>query len=457
MEQSAGGGMPNGVPASMIVLPLESAAQSRMSYRLRIGLLLVLCSLAFFSWINPSAQQTNQTQNPAFTIQTNVNRVLVPVVVRDKQGRSVDGLKKDDFQVLDNDKPRIVTGFTVERRGAAVESAQQAAGVATPAPVTQTQAGKRRFVVLLFDDMHMSAAELVPAKKAGIEAINGALSDTDVVAVVTSSGKTNSGLIQDRAKLRDTIAGLQSNEVSPSGAADCPNINYYQADLIENKHDSAAIADAMGQVYNCDPSLGPQSDNVAESVVRSSVRRALMIGNQSSQATLAAIQEYVRRMANLPGQRLLILVSPGFLAISPEASSEESRVIDLAAQSAVTISALNARGLFTTDVTASDDTRGRAMGEISALRRGSLSGDEAALASLADGTGGRFFHNSNDLGAGFKGLTAVPECVYVLELALDGVKPDGTLHRLMVKVDRADLEVQARRGYLAPKPEKIKK
>jgi VWFA-related protein len=440
----------------MIVLPLESARQSRMSYRVRASVVFILCSLAFFSWINPSAQPTNQTQNPAFTMQTNVNRVLVPVVVRDKQGRSVDQLKKDDFQVLDNDKPRIVTGFTVERRGA-VEGAQQAAGAATPASAPQTQAGKRRFVVLLFDDMHMSAAELVPAKKAGTEAINGALSDTDVAAVVTSSGKTNSGLIQDRAKLRDTIAGLQSNEVSPSGAADCPNINYYQADLIENKHDSAAITDAMGQVYKCDPSLGPQSDNVAESVMRSSVRRALMIGNQSSQATLAAIQEYVRRMANLPGQRLLILVSPGFLAISPEASSEESRVIDLAAQSGVTISALNARGLFTTDVTASDETRGRAIGEMSALRRGSLSGDEAALASLADGTGGRFFHNSNDLGEEFQGLTAVPECVYVLEVALDGVKPDGTFHRLKVKVDRADLEVQARRGYLVPKPEKIKK
>jgi VWFA-related protein len=422
-----------------------------MSVRFRLG--LVLCPLAFFSCLSPSAQQTNGTQSPPFTIQTNVKRVFVPVVVRDKQGRSVDDLKKDDFQVLDNDKPRVVAGFTVERRGAG-ESVQQVSGAATSTPVPPAQPGKRRFVVFLFDDMHMSAAELVPVKKAATEAMNGALSDTDVAAVVATSGKTNSGLIQDRAKLRDTIAGLQSNEVSPAGAADCPNINYYQADLIENKHDSAAIADAMGQVYKCDPSLGPQSDNVAESVMRSSVRRALMMGNQTSQATLAAIQEFVRRMAALPGQRLLVLVSPGFLTISPEASSGVSRVIDLAAQSGVTISALNARGLLSTDVTASDDTRGRAIGEISELRRGSASLDENVMFSLADGTGGLFFHNSNDLGAGFQGLTASPECVYVLELPLDGVKADGTYHRLKVKVDRTDLEVRARRGYLLPKLEK---
>jgi VWFA-related protein len=301
-----------------------------------VGLGLVLCNLAFFSCISPSAQETTGKQSPPFTIQTDVNRVFVPVVVRDKQGRSVNDLKKDDFQVLDDGKPRIVAGFTIERRGAG-ESVQQAPGAATPTPVPQPQTGKQRFVVFLFDDMHMSAAELVPAKKAGTEAINGALSGTDVAAVVATSGKTNSGLIQDRAKLKDTIAGLQSNEATLGGAADCPNISYYQADLIENKHDSAAIADAMGQVYKCDPSLSPQSDNVAESVMRSSVRRALMMGNQSSQATLAAIQEFVRRMAALPGQRLLVLVSPGFLAISPEASSGVSRVIDLAAKSGVTI------------------------------------------------------------------------------------------------------------------------
>ena len=78
------------------------------------------------------------------------------------------------------------------------------------------------------------------------------------------------------------------------------------------------------------------------------------------------------------------------------------------------------------------------------------------MAELADGSGGTYFHNSNDLLAGFKDLAAAPEYVYILELALDNVKPDGTYHRLRVKVDRSGLQLQARRGYFAPKPEKVK-
>jgi hypothetical protein len=43
--------------------------------------------------------------------------------------------------------------------------------------------------------------------------------------------------------------------------------------------------------------------------------------------------------------------------------------------------------------------------------------------------------------------------MYILELSLDKVKPDGAYHRLKVKVNRDGLQLQARRGYFAPKPE----
>jgi VWFA-related protein len=167
-------------------------------------------------------------------------------------------------------------------------------------------------------------------------------------------------------------------------------------------------------------------------------------------ASFAAIGEIVHRMGTLPGQRILILVSPGLPILEPEVSAAESRMIDLAAQSNVTVSALDAHGLSATSATAGNENSNEfAVAEVQVA--------EGALSDLADATGGTFFHNSNDLDSGLKSLTEAPEVVYVLELSLDGVKADGSLHRLKVRVDRPGLDVQARRGYFLPKPEKNKK
>jgi VWFA-related protein len=189
-------------------------------------------------------------------------------------------------------------------------------------------------------------------------------------------------------------------------------------------------------------------------MVDSAARRVLTVGDQDVQVTLAAIKEFVRRMAKLPGQRTLILVSPGFVSITPEALGWESQIMDLAVQSNVTINALDARGLYT-GVT---DIRERGAGQIiDSTHFAAMTRAEDVMSELADGTGGAFFHHSNDLGAGFKSLTDAPEVVYVLELSPDGVKPDGSYHRLQVKVDREGMRLQARQGYSAPKQEKNKK
>ena len=79
------------------------------------------------------------------------------------------------------------------------------------------------------------------------------------------------------------------------------------------------------------------------------------------------------------------------------------------------------------------------------------------MAELADGTGGTYFHNSNDLQGGLQKLMTAPAYVYVIELSLANVKMDGTYHPLDVKVNRKGLNLQARRGYFAPQPARKKK
>jgi VWFA-related protein len=417
---------------------------------------LVACWLAVSLPAQQQAQTATANQTATTNIVVQVSRVLVPVIVRDANGRAVSDLKKEDFQVFDNDKPRALSGFMVERWVAPPAGHSQASegGGSVPSATAQPFV-PRRFVVFLFDDLHLMPEDLVPAKKASVSALVEELGDRDIGAVVSTSGKVNSGLTQDRSKLKEAIASLQPRGLLRIGGHDCPNIGYYQANLIESRHDGPATADALQQTYSCNPSLNPQYDqNVAENMMESAVNRTLMVGNQDILTTYAAILEFVRRVAELPGQRTVILVSPGFITFAPEALHEESRVIDLAAQSNVTISALDTRGVYVTQVTASENTVGRSVNMVGSLRRSEMSAAEGTMGALADGTGGTFFHNSNDLAAGFRELTAMPECVYLLELPVDAVKMDGSYHRLKVKVDRAAVDVQARRGYFIPKPPK---
>lgn len=432
--------------------------------------LTVFCCMVTIG-MHSAAQQTNEAEATSPTIQMNVNRVLVPVVVRDKQGRTVDDLKREDFQVLDNGKQRPISGFTVERRGVTAKETGKESDAQPPSPdhpAPQPPAAASRFVVFVFDDMHLKAEDLARVQKAGAKVLDGVLASSDTGAVVSVSGRTNSGLTRDRAKLQEALMSLQTHSIYRADTRECPNIGYYQAVQIENEHshDGPAFQDAFRQVIACNPGLDPvHQQNVAENEVANASNRVLNLGRQDAQITYLALAAFVRSMVTLPGQRILILVSPGFLPIEQESLTAESRLLDLAAQSNVNISVLDARGLYTTELDASQHSPsfsstsrgGGSVQQQSDYNRTAMSLGEGAMESLADGTGGTFFHNSNDLDAGFKALTEGPETVYLLELSLDSVKPDGTYHRLNVKLDRDGLDLNSRRGYFMPKPEKVKK
>jgi VWFA-related protein len=385
-----------------------------------------------------------------------VNAVLVEVVVRDSHGRAVGDLKREDFQVFDQNNLQEISGFSIQKRAAAESG---------PAPVeappgnlggsTQPEPWRKpeRFLVFLFDDFHLDAAELLRAQNSATKMLAQSLAPTDIAAVVSFSG-TNSGLTRDQAILQESIQKLHLLGIHRHIGRSCPDIDLYQADLIINKNNDQALSAGVRDELSC-AHLDPQRDSyIAERIVRSAAAQSLSFGEADARATLSTIRELVRRMAALPGQRTLILISPGFLTITQEGMMEKSRILDLAAQSNVTINALDARGLYTTGITASQLGTSSAQdlqtGASSQYHAETMNLSEDVMAEFADGTGGTYFHNNNDLDRGFKTLTQGPEYVYLLEFSLEKVKPDGRYHSLKVKVEKDGLKVQARRGYFAP-------
>ena len=121
-------------------------------------------------------------------------------------------------------------------------------------------------------------------------------------------------------------------------------------------------------------------------------------------------------------------------------------MIDAALRTGIVISTLDTRGLYHVDSVASN-TR-----ENLEYRRAGAQANAEILSTLADATGGNFFHNSNDLDEGFRHVTEAPEYSYVLGFAPNDQELDGKFHPLTVQLSNGEkLKVQARKGYYAPK------
>jgi VWFA-related protein len=403
-----------------------------------------------------TAEMTTHETNPPFKVP--VNLVLVRVVVRDEKGQVVKDLKSGDFQLFDDRKPQIITHFAVE-----TPSPQPAPAAKPPAGTDETAkpaappAIPARFVALLFDDVHLDTPTLAQSKLAAVRFVSSGVGPTDRVALFTVSGQDQVDFTDDRDKVSKVLGGLIPRNVTAadvSGKSGCPTMDYYEADLIANHNDSSALvvatADALACMYNNDARMVSAAQALATSTAYQTVNAA---GTQTDY-TLRRLQEIVRRISVLPGQRSIVLVSPGFLYFSRE--TDLSELIDKAMRSNVMINTLDARGLYTPDdgTDISQQYNGSVVGagpkSVYYITAQNLQGQ--VLEELADGTGAVYFHNSNDLDAGFRQVAGAPLESYLLGFSPVGMKPDGKFHQLKVSLTgKLKYTVQARRGYYSPK------
>jgi VWFA-related protein len=430
----------------------------RATFRLLPAVLQTCLALFLSLCLAARQQQQSPAPNSPPVIRSNVNEVLVPVVVRNAQGDAVGTLKKEDFQVLDDGKPQLITGFTLVKRTGEAPGVDPSAPAPNTVPVApQPPSPAQRFVVFLFDDLNLSSSDLAQAQLAATKILDASLPSSDTAAVLATSG-TNSGLTRDRGKLQNAIRNLKASNLYHHDGHDCPNVDSYQGDLIVNKSDQKALQAATEDALTCG-SLDPSMANMAARMAQQAAQRAVAMGEQDFRTTLSFMRLVVSKLGALPGQRVLIFVSPGFLTADTEATALKSQILDVAAQSNVTISAIDARGLYTTGPDASQQGGGSPVDALLQAQylQASKTSSENVMAELADGTGGTFFHNSNNLEARFRGLLSGPAYLYLLSFSVANVKPNGAYHDLKVKVNQDGLSLQARRGYFALNPEKANK
>ena len=430
--------------------------------------LLLLGAIAGLGQAPQNTAEMSSRDAPA-TFSTKVNLVMVPVVVRDGKGKAIGTLQKDDFQLFDKGKPQIISRFSVEKAGeakipaevatddAAIENAAGAVAAGkTPAPIAQ------RFVIYLFDDVHTSMADLVQARIAADRHFSETLDAATRAAIFTTSGQGNLDFTDDRVKLHEALLKLMSRPTIGPAGFECPDLSYYMADLIVNKNDTMALQAGAAEVLAvCPPPTqgmsAQQAEQLAEGVARSMASRILGLGERDTRLAVTVLQDAIRRLTAAPGDRSLIFVSSGFF-LTDELRFEETDIMDRAIRANVRISSLNARGLYAMIPGGDASTSNPAlvlpqvMNAKMQYQQQSVLAEEGIMEELADATGGRYFHNNNDLKAGFAQVAASPEFVYVLGFSPQNLKLDGSYHALKVKLTNArGLDLQARRGYYAPR------
>lgn len=396
-------------------------------------------------------------QDSGTTFKLRVNLVQVHVVVRDPKGNPVENLKKEDFLLYDQGKLQPITTFAMETRQTRLAKAEEAAKTQVD---DNADTGKPpssvlpdRFIALSFDDVHMALDE-TNFVRTQVDKFLVGLAPTDRVAIYSTSGQLTHAFTSDTQALKQTLLGLVPRPKIDHSNAECPDVSSYEADQVENKHNSQVLQVVVEEALQCAFNGDPKQISAAQQLAQSAIQRSLSDTDIENQFLYSYTEDVLRRLSGMPGERVLVMVSPGFLITTQYL--ERTSLIDQANRSSIVINTIDSRGLYAPDVMGDITKRTsdtfRTMGYKSSYRIAAQTEQAYILGDWAYGTGGTFFHNSNDLTGGLKMVGSAPEVAYVLGFSPQNQKMDGQFHNLKVTLaQKGKYSVQARRGYYAPK------
>jgi VWFA-related protein len=238
-----------------------------------------------------SAQTPPATpQAPNLTVPVSTELVRLDVIVTEKGGKARPGLKREDFQILEDGQPQAITQFEAFVQQAPVPTGAPSPQAAPPprqAPKAPAQPTPRRYVVIAVDDIHIEASNLIRLKKTLDRFLEREIPPEDIVALVTTSGSRSQDFTEDRHTLRQVVGQLTVQERRVR-AIDVPYITEYQAELIENNDPEAlnvAVqeivarrrspnAEAPATTSGASPTRGPAPESSSTPSTRAASRRA---------------------------------------------------------------------------------------------------------------------------------------------------------------------------------------
>src|SRR5271154_1325814 len=377
-----------------------------------------------------SALPSQQQSEYVFHVESDL--VLVNVTVRDKSGKFVQGLKPENFTILEDNKPQKIVSFDVENVDAppSLDVAQAkplpvpANGQPSPAPAAAnaaTQFKDRRLIVLFFDLSAMEPDEIDRAVTSAEHYVDTQMAPADLVSIVSlgSSLLVNQDFTTDRALLKKQLDAFstgsgQGFEEGTTGTT-------------EGTPDSGQPFTADDTEYN----------------IFNTHRR------------LEALRSVAEKLSHIQQKKSLIYFSSGMDRTGIENQSELRAAVNAAVRSNLAIYTMDMRGLQA--LVAGGEAQNASLRGVSAYSgQATLNAlnsnftTQETLVTLASDTGGRAFLDSNDFSKIFKGGQQDTSTYYLLGYHSTNPARDGRYRRIVVKSNVPGVKIDYRRGYYAP-------
>ena len=360
----------------------------------------------------PPAVQTNPNA-PALKVTSRV--VQVNVIVQDKNGQPVTGLTKDDFTILDQGQPQTLASFAEQANKVTTTLVSAAAASTFSNRVQERYGAPPNVSVILIDSLNMldnygevSRSNMSMARAQVVKFL-AKVQPQDRVALYFLSNKIY--ILHDFTN--DTTELLRAMDIIRDLQMDQPN-----------------AAPAMDFALNA-----PNSRMTDPGWAREGISRGTEVDKTNRvKQSAAAFEAIAKHLAGIPGRKNLIWISGGFpfliyTVVGPLSfDSQISAAARVLSGANVAVYAVDARGL----------TVGKPDPQT-----------VNTMTVLADRTGGRVLHNTNDLSGAIRTAIDDSRVTYVLSYYPDHNKWNGDFREIKVKVNRPGVEVRARRGYFA--------
>jgi VWFA-related protein len=405
----------------------------------------------FLSWVLFASAQTPAPQQPApptakvFEFKTGIQLVVEDLILKDKSGNPITGLKPSDFVVTEDGKPQKIefvefqtledTAEPIAPSPASAKEVEKHPEPAAPKTAVAVQIAPekpgdikykdRRLMAMFFDMTSMPLPDQIRAQTAAEKFIKTQMTKSDLMAIMTFSNdiKVVEDFTDDRDQLLKDIKNLTVGE---------------------------------GQGFETNNGDDSASDNAAAFNQDDS---EFNIFNTDRQ--LSALESAVKMLGTLNEKKALVYFASGMQRNGTDNQAQLQATVNAAIRSNVAFFPIDARGLVASaplgDATkASPGGSGMYTGSSARSGQSNFQGQQETLYTLAADTGGKALLDNNDLAVGIVQAQKDMSSYYILGYYTSNDKTDGKFRT--IKISLKDPAMQAklakfdyRRGYYAGK------